>query len=119
MPVAKIPIADAFKELQALGRARIVLGNAGASVQLEGPLSFEQKGDELALKVGCACSVRLARDRVRHAVVSEKESEGKPAAHVQLFDGNYDKLVAFVFPDGIEAARKLIAKLDGNDFEIG
>ena len=119
MPVAKISLADAFKDLQGLGRARILLGSSGATAQLEGPLSFDQSGNELVLKVGCACSVRIARERVRHAVLSEKESDGKPAAHVQLFDGNYDKLVAFSFPEGLAAARNLIAKLDGNDFEIG
>jgi hypothetical protein len=119
MPVSKLSLADALKELQGLGRARILVGNGGATAQLEGPLAFDQTDGDLLLKVGCACGVRIARERVRHAVVSEKDSEGKLAAHVQLFDGNYDKLVAFAFPDGIPAAQKLIAKLDGNDFEIG
>lgn len=119
MPVSKIPIAEAFAELQKLGRARILVGSGGATAQLEGPLGFERAGEALVLDVGCACRVRIACDRLRHAVVSEKEADGKPAAHVQLFDGNYDKLVALVFPDGLAAAQKLIARLDGNDFEIG
>ena len=119
MPVPKLTLADALGRLQSLGRARIVVGNGAATAQLEGPLAFEQQGDQVVLKVGCACSVGLARERVRHAVLSEKESAGAPAAHVQLFDGNYDKLVAFAFPDGLEGARKLVAQLDGNDFEIG
>ena len=119
MPVPKLPLAEALAKLQSLGRVRIVLANATASAQLEGPLSFDNHGDALVLRVGCACSVQLARDRVRHVVVSEKEADGKPAAHAQLFDGNYDKVVAFVFPEGLEPARKLVAQLDGNDFEIG
>ena len=118
MPVPKIPLAEALGQLQSLGRARIVVANGPAVAQLEGPLSFEQQGEQVVLKVGCACTVRLAKDRVRHVVLSEKESEGKPAGHAQLFDGNYDKLVAFAFPEGLEPLRKMVAKLDGYDFEI-
>lgn len=119
MPVQKIPLPEALKQLQALGRARIAVSNGPATAQLEGPLAFELAGEQVLLKVGCACSVRVARDRVRHAVLSEKEADGKPAGHVQLFDGNYDKLVAFAFPEGLEAIRAMTARLDGNDFEIG
>lgn len=119
MPVPKIPLAEALSQLQALGRARIVVANGAAVAQLEGPLTFSQQGEQVVLGVGCACTVRVARDRVRHVVLSEKESDGKPAGHAQLFDGNYDKLVAFAFPEGLEAIRKMVARLDGNDFEIG
>lgn len=120
MPVPKLTLDDALGRLQALGRARITLGNGAAVATLEGPLSFSSgAGPEVVLNVGCTCTVRLPRDRIRHAVLSEKDAQGQVAVHVQLFDGNYDKLVAFVFPEGVAGARALVATLDGNDFEIG
>ena len=119
MPVPKLTLDDALGRLKTLGRARITLGSGSAVATLEGPLSFRDQGGEVVLEVGCACNVRLPRERIRHAVLSEKESQGQAAVHVQLFDGNYDKLAAFVFPDGLTGARALIASLDGNDFEIG
>ena len=119
MPVPKLSLDDALGRLGTLGRARITVGSGTAVATLEGPLSFGHQGTDVVIEVGCACSVRLPRDRIRHAVLTEKDSQGKPAAHVQLFDGNYDKLVAFAFPDGVGGAQALTRTLDGNDFEIG
>src|SRR5438045_4100569 len=99
MPVPKIPLAEALGQLQGLGRARVLVSNGPATAELGGPLGFDQKDGQVIFTVGCACRVVVARERIRHAVLSDKELEGKPAAHVQLFDGNYDKLVAFAFPD--------------------
>src|SRR6185437_6917433 len=116
MPVPKLPLADALAQLQSLGPARVVVTSGAATAVLDGKLGFEQKGSEVVFSVGCACRISVPRERVRHVVLSEKEHDGAPVAHAQLFDGNYDKLVALVFPQGIEGARKMVQKLDGNDF---
>jgi len=118
MPVSKLTLTDALSKLQALGPAQVVLGNGAATAKLLGALAFEARGEQVVLRVGCACEVGIARDRIRHAVLSEKEIDGQRAAHAQLFDGNYDKVVALVFPQGLSAARALVTQLDGNDFEI-
>ena len=119
MPVPKIPLAEAMAQLQTLGPARVLVSSGAATAVLDGKLGFEQKGTDAVFSVGCACRISVARERIRHVVLSEKEHEGANVAHAQLFDGNYDKLVALIFPQGVEGARKMVQKLDGNDFEIG
>jgi hypothetical protein len=118
MPAPKLPLTEALELLRSLGRASVTLHSSAATANLVGPLEFVEKGGELHLKVGCACSVVLVRERLRQAVFGEKDFGSGPEAHVQVFDGNYDKIVAFRFPEGVKAVRELAARLDGNDFEI-
>ena len=118
MPAPKLPLLEAIELLRSLGRASVTLQSSAASATLVGPLEFVEKDTELHLKVGCACSMVLARDRLRQAVFGEKDFGSGLEAHVQVFDGNYDKIVAFRFPEGVKGVRELAARLDGNDFEI-
>ncbi|MBS2028940.1 MAG: hypothetical protein JST54_13650 [Deltaproteobacteria bacterium] len=119
MPVPKIPLAEAMAQLQTLGPVRVLVSSGVATAVLDGKLGFEQKGNDAVFSVGCACRISVPRERVRHVVLSEKEHDGANVAHAQLFDGNYDKLCALIFPQGVEGARQMVQKLDGNDFEIG
>ena len=96
----------------------VTVQGGSAMATLVGPLDFVEKGAELQVKVGCACSIALPRDRLRQAVFGEKDFGAGVEAHVQVFDGNYDKIVAFRFPEGTHGIRELATRLDGNDFEI-
>jgi hypothetical protein len=122
MPVAKLSLSEVITRLSSLGKAVVsVHGAGGAQARLVGSLSFEESPGQLLIKVGCGCQVEVQRDRLRHAVIGEKDvGNGNGAeGHVQLFDGNYDKVVAFSFPEGASAVRSLAESLDTNDFEIG
>jgi hypothetical protein len=118
MSAPKLPLSEALDVLKSLGRATITVQSAAATANLVGTLSFVEKGAELQVMVGCACSVSLSRDRLRQVVFGEKDFGSGPEAHVQVFDGNYDKVVAFRFPEGATGVRQLAQRLDGNDFEI-
>ncbi len=118
MPAPKLSLTEALSLLKSLGKANITVQSSAASATLVGPLEFVEKGAEVQVKVGCACSVALTRDRLRQAVFGEKDFGAGLEAHVQIFDGNYDKIVAFRFPEGVKGVRDLAQRLDGNDFEI-
>jgi hypothetical protein len=118
MPVAKLPLREALNHLANLGQATVVVQSGAASARLSGKLAFEEVGPEVQILVGCACRVLLQRDRLRHVVFGEKDLGSGLEGHAQLFDGNYDRVVAFAFPQGLEGVRALARTLDGNDFEI-
>jgi hypothetical protein len=118
MSAPKLPLPEALSLLRSLGRALVIVQSGSATVQLAGPLDFVEAGAELQVKVGCGCAITLNRERLRQAVFGEKDFGSGVEAHVQVFDGNYDKIVAFRFPEGLAGIRALAARLDGNDFEI-
>lgn len=118
MSAPKLPLPEALGLLRSLGRAVVTVQSGSATATLVGPLDFVEKGAELEVKVGCACSIALSRDRLRQAVFGEKDFGSGLEAHLQVFDGNYDKIVAFRFPEGVKGIRELATRLDGNDFEI-
>ena len=77
--------------------------------------TFEESGPDLIVKVGCACDARVQRDCLCHVVFGQKPGgEGQ----LQVFDGNYEKVVSFTFSDSAAQMEKLAAEFDGNDFEI-
>jgi hypothetical protein len=120
MPATKLSLNDLVLRLGTMGPVGVSLFNGAATVSVVGPPHLSLTDTELVVLLGQHGQVRVRRDRIHHGVLTERDGQkGRSEGHLQLFDGNYDKVVALSFPDGLHAIQAWIEKLDGNDFEIG